>query len=85
VHRLRSAFVEFERAPVDAAPNTESLSHRELHVLRLLSTELSGPQIAQELFVSLNTFRTHTKHIYGKLAVNSRPAAVRKAQELHLL
>jgi LuxR family maltose regulon positive regulatory protein len=85
VHRLRSAFAEFRRVSVDGEPNMESLSHRELHVLRLLSTELSGPQIAQELFVSLNTFRTHTKHIYGKLAVNSRPAAVRKAQELHLL
>ena len=85
VHRLRSAFAEFERAPVDVEPNAESLSHRELHVLRLLSTELSGPQIAQELFVSLNTFRTHTKHIYWKLAVNSRPAAVRRARELHLL
>jgi LuxR family transcriptional regulator, maltose regulon positive regulatory protein len=85
VHRLRSEFAEFERAPVATEPNTESLSHRELHVLRLLSTELSGPQIAQELFVSLNTFRTHTKHIYGKLAVNSRPAAVRRARELHLL
>jgi LuxR family maltose regulon positive regulatory protein len=85
VHRLRSAFAEFRRVSVDGEPNMESLSHRELHVLRLLSTELSGPQIARELFVSLNTFRTHTKHIYGKLAVNSRPAAVRKAQELHLL
>ena len=85
VHRLRSAFGEFEWTPVDAKPNTEPLSHRELQVLRLLSTELSGPQIAQELFVSLNTFRTHTKHIYGKLAVNSRPAAVRTARELHLL
>ncbi|MCW2539604.1 MAG: ATP-dependent transcriptional regulator, MalT-like, LuxR family [Frankiales bacterium] len=63
----------------------EPLSERELDVLRLLATELSGPQIARELVVSLNTVRTHTKSIYAKLAVNSRRAAVRRAEELDLL
>jgi LuxR family maltose regulon positive regulatory protein len=63
----------------------ESLSERELDVLRLLGTELSGPEIADRLSVSLNTLRTHTKNIYGKLGVNSRRAAVRRAQELGLL
>jgi len=62
----------------------EPLSNRELEVLRLLSTELSGPEIAQELSISLNTMRTHTKSIYSKLNVNNRRGAVRKADELEL-
>ncbi|MEZ4711263.1 MAG: LuxR C-terminal-related transcriptional regulator [Caldilineaceae bacterium] len=62
----------------------EPLSDRELDVLRLLSTELSGPEIARELMVSLNTMRTHTKNIYSKLGVNNRRAAVRRAEELDM-
>jgi LuxR family maltose regulon positive regulatory protein len=63
----------------------EPLSERELDVLRLLSSDLDGPDIARELTVSLNTLRTHTKHIYAKLGVNNRRAAVRQAAELNLL
>jgi len=63
----------------------EPLSERELEVLRLLRTELGGPEIARELMVSENTMRTHTKNIYEKLGVNSRRAAVRRAEELDLL
>jgi LuxR family maltose regulon positive regulatory protein len=63
----------------------DPLSVRELEVLRLLGTDLDGPGIARELFVSLNTVRTHTKNIYAKLDVNSRRAAVRRAAELDLL
>ena len=63
----------------------EPLSERELDVLRLLGTELDGPDIAGELMVSLNTVRTHTKHIYAKLGVTNRRAAVRRAQELDLV
>jgi LuxR family maltose regulon positive regulatory protein len=63
----------------------EPLSERELEVLRLLGTELSGPEIARELIVSLNTFYTHTKSIYNKLGVNNRRMAIRRAEELHLL
>ena len=62
----------------------EPLSERELQVLRWLRTDLSGPDIARELIVSLNTVRTHTKSIYTKLGVNSRQAAVRRAKELDL-
>jgi LuxR family maltose regulon positive regulatory protein len=62
-----------------------ALSDRELEVLRLLASELSGPLIARELMVSLNTMRTHTKSIYMKLGVNTRRAAVRRGQELSLL
>ena len=63
---------------------TEPLSERELDVLRLLGTDLGGPEIARELIVSLNTVRTHTKNIYAKLGVNNRRAAVRRARELDL-
>ena len=59
----------------------EPLSERELDVLRLLGSDLSGPDIARELLVSINTMRTHTKSIYTKLGVNNRRAAVRRAQE----
>jgi LuxR family maltose regulon positive regulatory protein len=63
----------------------EGLSEREREVLRALATELSGPEIARELFVSVNTLRTHTKHIFSKLDVNTRRSAVRRAAELGLL
>ena len=54
-------------------------------MLRLLATALSGPEIARELFVSVNTLRTHTKHIFTKLDVNTRRAAVSRAAELGVL
>ncbi|HEX5730981.1 MAG TPA: LuxR C-terminal-related transcriptional regulator [Microbacterium sp.] len=71
-------------APSDerSAGLAEPLSDREREVLRLLATEMSGPEIARLLVVSLNTVRTHTKRIYTKLGVNNRRAAVVRAQEL---
>ena len=63
----------------------DPLSARELDVLRLLGTDLDGPDIARALFVSVNTVRTHTKNIYAKLGVNNRRAAVRRGDELRLL
>ena len=63
----------------------DALSDRELEVLRLLGSDLDGPAIARKLFVSLNTVRTHTKHVYTKLGVNSRRAAISKAHQLGLL
>ena len=66
-------------------PLIEPLSERELEVLRLLGTDLSGPEIARKLMVSLNTMNTHTKNIYSKLGVNNRRAAVRRAEEIELL
>lgn len=61
------------------------LSERERQVLRLLGGELSGPQIARELFISYNTLRSHTKHIFTKLGVTDRRAAVRLARETGLI
>jgi LuxR family transcriptional regulator, maltose regulon positive regulatory protein len=63
----------------------EPISKRELEVLRLLASSLSGPQIADELFISLGTFQTHTKSIYGKLGVHNRLEAIERAKVLKLL
>ena len=63
----------------------EPLSDRELHVLRLLTTDLSAPEIAEELFVAVSTVRSHIKHIYGKLDAHSRYEAVERAKALGLL
>jgi LuxR family transcriptional regulator, maltose regulon positive regulatory protein len=83
-HLLAAARRPSEPAPAGPALE-EGLSERELEVLQLLATELSGPAIARQLFVSLNTLRTHTKHIFTKLDVNTRRAAVRRAAERGLL
>jgi LuxR family maltose regulon positive regulatory protein len=66
-------------------PLIEPLSQRELEVLRLFKTELSGPQIARELVIALSTLRTHTKSIYSKLNVDNRRAAIKQAAELGLI
>lgn len=62
----------------------EPLSDREIDVLRLLRSDLSGPDIARELVVSLSTVRTHTRNIFEKLGVNNRRAAVRRAEVMQL-
>ena len=63
----------------------EPLSQREREILRLFQTELSGPQIADELVIALSTVRSHTKSIFSKLGVNNRRAAVKRASELGLI
>jgi LuxR family maltose regulon positive regulatory protein len=82
-HLLRALGVAANQPPVKQGVR-EPLSVRECEVLRLLGTDLSGPDIARELMVSLHTLRTHTNNIYSKLGVNNRRAAVRRAQELEL-
>ena len=71
--------------PSPAGALTDPLSQREVEVLRLLDSELTGPQIADLLHVSLNTLRSHTKRIFTKLDVRTRAAAVRTAREHGLL
>ncbi|MDR7083717.1 LuxR family maltose regulon positive regulatory protein [Arthrobacter ginsengisoli] len=80
-----TAAADTPTAPLGVDPVAELLSKRELQVLKLFNTPLSGPEIARELFVSVNTLRTHTKHIFSKLDVSSRAAAVHRAQELRLI
>jgi LuxR family maltose regulon positive regulatory protein len=89
VDKLLAAFAQPVAAPKSAVIRrkldmVEPLSGRELEVLKLLRSELNGPDIAQQLVVSLNTLRTHTKNIFNKLGVNNRRAAVRRAEELDL-
>ena len=85
----RKLLAAFGSAPATKAPahpdQIEPLSDRELDVLRLLRSDLGGPEIARELMISLNTMRTHTKNIFEKLGVNNRRSALRRAEELHLL
>ncbi|WSQ69069.1 LuxR C-terminal-related transcriptional regulator [Streptomyces sp. NBC_01216] len=64
---------------------TEPLSEREREVLGRLAQTMSTDEIAAELFLSVNTVKTHLKHIYRKLAVTRRSEAVRRARELDLL
>ncbi|MBU2881873.1 LuxR C-terminal-related transcriptional regulator [Psychrosphaera sp. B3R10] len=61
------------------------LSGKEIAVLKHLASDKTGPEICKALYVSLNTFRTHSKNIYSKLDVNSRMAAVKKATEMQIL
>jgi len=67
------------------SPHTEELSPSELRVLRYLPTNLSRPEIASELSVSVNTVNTHIRSIYAKLLVRDRSSAVRRGRELRLL
>jgi LuxR family transcriptional regulator, maltose regulon positive regulatory protein len=63
----------------------EPLSHAEARVLRFLQTSLSVPEIARELYVSVNTVRTHMRHLYDKLGVHRRMEAINRARALGLL
>jgi LuxR family maltose regulon positive regulatory protein len=78
-HRLSTAGA----APTAAL--VEQLTEREMAVLRYLPTQMSLREIAAELFVSLNTVKTHSSAIYRKLTVTDRKAAVQAARTLHLL
>jgi len=69
-------------APVPQAPAVPfGLTAREAEVLRLLAEGLTDPQIADRLFVSRHTVNAHTKALYGKLGVNTRAAAARRAAD----
>jgi len=74
-------------APSDSGvqPLIEPLSDGEIRVLRYLPTHLSMPEIASELYVSLNTIRTHMRHLYTKLGTHRRTETVNRAQALGLL
>lgn len=65
--------------------NELGLSKRELEVLQLMATGLSNQEIAGQLFVSLNTIKTHTSKVFEKLDVKRRTQAVEKAKRLSLI
>jgi LuxR family maltose regulon positive regulatory protein len=63
----------------------EELSPSELRVLRFLPTNMTRPEIARELYLSINTVNTHIRNIYAKLGARGRSSAVQRARELRLL
>jgi ATP/maltotriose-dependent transcriptional regulator MalT len=65
--------------------NTDLLSSREQEVLRLIAEGYSNQDISNELFISLNTVKTHVAHVYEKLGVNRRTKAVSRAKQLGFL
>jgi len=71
--------------PAAATALVEQLTDRELAVLRYLPSGLSQRDIATELYVSLNTVRTHCRAIYRKLGVGDRHAAVQAARDHRLI
>ncbi|MEU9150411.1 LuxR C-terminal-related transcriptional regulator [Streptomyces sp. NPDC048417] len=77
-----SARARADRAAREPAP---ALSPSELRVLRYLPTNLSRPEIATELSVSVNTVSTHIRRIHAKLGATDRSAAAQRSRELRLL
>ena len=66
-------------------PSTSNLSEREYEVLNLMADGQSNQEIADQLFVSLNTVKTHISNIFAKLDVQRRTQAIQKARELNLI
>ena len=66
-------------------PLVEPLSNRELDVLDLLAQRLSNKEIADKLFISITTVKSHIQNIYGKLNVRKRREAVEKAMKIGIL
>jgi len=88
LNKLASAF-ELETTPTTSQrklkqPLAEPLSEREIEVLQLLIAGRSNKDIGEELFVAVNTVKTHIRNIYAKLGVQSRTQAVAKVKELNL-
>jgi LuxR family maltose regulon positive regulatory protein len=69
----------------DLVSPASELSPSELRVLRYLPTNLTRPEIARELYVSVNTVNTHIRNVYSKLGARDRSSAVQRARELRLL
>jgi LuxR family maltose regulon positive regulatory protein len=95
---LISQILDLQPTPARAAPPPagqagwsrgrgldEQLTDTETRVLRYLPTHLTAPEIAAELWLSVNTVNTHTRHLYAKLGVHSRHEAVDRARALGLL
>ena len=81
--KIRSAFKTVKPPKIEDL--MDAISEREMEVLHLIAAGLSNKEIAEKLFISLNTVKTHTKNINSKLDVNSRNKAVARAKELGIL
>jgi LuxR family maltose regulon positive regulatory protein len=92
-HTIQNPFIDELLNALSPAPQSKStspglvepLTEREKDVLRLMAAGLSNPEIGQELYLSLNTIKTHVRGIYGKLGVNNRTQAANLARELDLV
>lgn len=90
VQELLSAFTTISEGRISGTRRADStlietLSEREMEVLRLLSSSLSSTEMAAELSISVNTLRSHLKNIYAKLDAHSRYEAIARAKEAGLL
>ena len=84
-HNILACIRQDEAVESAAADQIEKLSERELEVLRLIAVGLSNREIAEQLFLSPGTIKTHVHHIYGKLGVSNRTQAVVHAREVKLI
>ncbi len=85
VHSIFPTSASLTQPQVKSGGQPESLSERELEVLRLMAAGLSNPEIARKLYLSPNTLKAHAQNIYLKLDVHNRMEAVNKARQLNLL
>ncbi|HCM75001.1 MAG TPA: helix-turn-helix transcriptional regulator [Cytophagales bacterium] len=69
----------------DKEQTKRNISKRELEVLELMAQGLANQEIADKLFVSLNTVKTHSSNLFSKLEVSRRTQAIQKAKELNLI
>lgn len=69
----------------DKEQTKRNISKRELEVLELMAQGLANQEIADKLFVSLNTVKTHSSNLFSKLEVRRRTQAIQKAKELNLI
>ena len=83
INKLKLAIERKERR--EKIHTEDELSLRELDTLKLIAEDLSNQEIADKLFISLNTVKTHLKNIYFKLEVHNRAKAIARAKELELL
>jgi LuxR family transcriptional regulator, maltose regulon positive regulatory protein len=83
--RPDQVLVPFLSRPRTPARGLAALTRGETRVLQYLPTNLSTPEIAEELFLSVNTVKTHQRHLYQKLGARSRTQAVRQARAFGLL
>jgi DNA-binding CsgD family transcriptional regulator len=74
-----------KKAPLTAIPDNIDLSSREIEVLQHIASGFSNQEIADRLFVSLNTIKTHTNNIYLKLNVKRRTQAIESARKLKII
>lgn len=80
-----SVLAEISSSPYQAEPLVEPLTEREIEALHLLAAGLSNREIAERLYLSKGTIKTHTHNLYGKLGVQSRTQAIARARELNLI